>query len=120
MQLNKFNLAKPTQNFVISTFPNGADIVFSLAAGDNGGSDSVFSDPMRLDINHDSGPADGNHLYGDLTKDSGVGRSPRAPGSGSDPRSLGDSSVPPAWLQDVSVGSVKVFLTFQLNNVSIK
>lgn len=57
---------------------------------------------MRLDINHDSGPANGNVLFGDLTKDSGVGRSPRAPGSGSDPRSLGDSSLPPAWLQDVS------------------
>lgn len=56
---------------------------------------------MRLDINQDSGPADGNYLYGDLTKDSGVGRSPRTPGPGSDPRSLSESSVPPAWLQDV-------------------
>ena len=57
---------------------------------------------MRLDISHDNGPANGNNLFGDLTKDSGVGRSPRAPGSGSDPMSLGESSVPPAWLQDVS------------------
>lgn len=70
----------------------------SQSSGDQ--SDSVFSDPMRLDINQDSGPADGNYLYGDLTKDSGVGRSPRTPGPGSDPRSLSESSVPPAWLQD--------------------
>jgi len=70
------------------------------AAGE--GADAVFSDQMRLDINHDSGPANGNYLFGDLTKDSGVGRSPRTPGSASDPRSLGESSVPPAWLQDVS------------------
>ncbi|KAJ7365545.1 hypothetical protein OS493_005658 [Desmophyllum pertusum] len=70
----------------------------SQSSGDNGG-DSVFSEPMGLDINHDSGPANPNDLFGD-TKDSGVGRSPRAPESGSDPRSLGDSSVPPAWLQD--------------------
>ena len=62
----------------------------------------MFSEQMRLDINHDSGPAHPNDLLSD-TKDSGVGRSPRAPGSGSDPRSLGESSVPPAWLQDVSV-----------------
>ncbi|CAH3150225.1 unnamed protein product [Porites lobata] len=70
----------------------------SQSSGDQ--SDSVFSDPMRLDINQDSGPADGNYLYGDLTKDSGVGRSPRTPGPGSDPRSLSESSIPPAWLQD--------------------
>ena len=61
---------------------------------------------MRLDINQDSGPADGNYLYGNLTKDSGVGRSPRTPGPGSDPRSLSESSVPPAWLQDVRGRSV--------------
>ncbi len=73
----------------------------SLTAGDNG-ADSVFSEPMGLNLNHDSGPANPNDLFGD-TMDSGVGRSPRAPGSGSDPRSLGESSVPPAWLQDVSV-----------------
>ena len=64
---------------------------------------------MRLDINQDSGPADGNYLYGDLTKDSGVGRSPRTPGPGSDPRSLSESSVPPAWLQDVRRRSVLFF-----------
>lgn len=75
----------------------------SSTAGDNG-ADSVFSEPMGLNLNHDSGPANPNDLFGD-TKDSGVGRSPRAPGSGSDPRSLGESSVPPAWLQDVSVHS---------------
>ena len=78
---------------------------FSLqAAGEQ--SDSVFTDHMRLDINNDSGPAEGNYLYGDLTKDSGVGRSPRTPGRGSGPGSLGESSMPPAWLQDVSERSV--------------
>ena len=66
---------------------------------------------MRLDINQDSGPADGNYLYGDLTKDSGVGRSPRTPGPGSDPRSLSESSIPPAWLQDVRGRSVFFFKT---------
>ena len=76
----------------------------SSTAGDNG-ADSVFSEPIGLNLNHDSGPANPNDLFGD-TKDSGVGRSPRAPGSGSDPRSLGESSLPPAWLQDVSAISV--------------
>jgi len=70
----------------------------SQSSGDNG-ADSVFSEPMGLNLNHDSGPANPNDLFGD-TKDSGVGRSPRAPGSASDPRSLGESSLPPAWLQD--------------------
>ncbi|KAL9953867.1 hypothetical protein ACROYT_G041340 [Oculina patagonica] len=70
----------------------------SQSSGDNG-ADSVFSEPMGLNLNHDSGPANPNDLFGD-TMDSGVGRSPRAPGSASDPRSLGESSVPPAWLQD--------------------
>ena len=68
---------------------------------------------MRLDISQDSGPADGNYPYGDLTKDSGVGRSPRTPGPGSDPRSLSESSVPPAWLQDVRE---RYFLTSYLLN----
>ena len=81
--------------------------ILSSAAGDNG-ADSVFSEPMGLNLNHDSGPANPNGLFGD-TKDSGVGRSPRAPGSGSDPRSLGESSLPPAWLQDVSVFSIMYF-----------
>lgn len=70
----------------------------SQSSGDNG-ADSVFSEPIGLNLNHGSGPANPNDLFGD-TKDSGVGRSPRAPGSGSDPRSLGESSLPPAWLQD--------------------
>ena len=78
--------------------------ILSSIAGDNG-ADSVFSEPMGLNLNHDSGPANPNDLFGD-TKDSGVGRSPRAPGSGSDPRSLGESSLPPAWLQDVIALSV--------------
>lgn len=79
--------------------------ILSSTAGDNG-ADSVFSEPMGLNLNHDSvGPANPNDLFGE-TKDSGVGRSPRAPGSGSDPRSLGESSLPPAWLQDVRVLSV--------------
>lgn len=79
-------------------------VLFSSTAGDNG-ADSVFSEPMGLNLNHDSGPANPNDPFGD-TKDSGVGRSPRAPGSASDPGSLGESSVPPAWLQDVSVLSI--------------
>lgn len=66
----------------------------SQSSGDNNEPDSEFSDQVRLDINYDSN----NHL--DLTKDSGVGRSPRAPGSASDPRCLGESSLPPLWLQD--------------------
>lgn len=78
--------------------------ILSSTAGDNG-ADSVFSEPIGLNLNHDSGPANPNDLFVD-TKDSGVGRSPRAPGSGSDPRSLGESSLPPAWLQDVSAISV--------------
>ena len=69
---------------------------FFWAAGDNA-PDSEFLDPIRLDTNQDS-----DNLFGDLTKDSGVGRSPRAPGFGSDPRSQEESSMPPAWLQDVS------------------
>ena len=81
--------------------------ILSSTAGDNG-ADSVFSEPMGLNLNHDSGPANPNDLFG-VTKDSGVGRSPRAPGSGSDPRSLGESSLPPAWLQDVSVLLVLYF-----------
>ncbi|XP_068730773.1 serine/threonine-protein kinase Nek9-like isoform X4 [Montipora capricornis] len=67
----------------------------SQSSGDNNEPDSEFSDQVRLDINYDS-----NNHFGDLTKDSGVGRSPRAPGSASDPRCLGESSLPPLWLQD--------------------
>ncbi|KAK2561835.1 Serine/threonine-protein kinase Nek9 [Acropora cervicornis] len=79
----------------------------SQSSGDNA-PDSEFLDPIRLDTNQDS-----DNLFGDLTKDSGVGRSPRAPGFGSDPRSQEESSMPPAWLQDeldqaeyISMGSV--------------
>ena len=82
------------------SLPEATNFYVPSTAGDNGG-DSVFSEQMRLDIDHDSGPTLPNVHFSE-TKDSGVGRSPRDPGPGSGLRSLGESSVPPAWLQDVS------------------
>lgn len=78
---------------------------------------------MRLDIDHDSGPALPNVHFSE-TKDSGVGRSPRDPGPGSGLRSLGESSVPPAWLQDVSfhllLPSLETPVVFLLRVISFR